>query len=156
MRLLGYLARLGTVALVVALSLALATTTLAAGRPLFATMTGAQVFPGPGDPDGTGTVKLRLNQGLGRICYRINVQNVTVPASSADIHFGAVGGAGPVVVTLGAPDASGAAVGCVTDVAHWLIRTIRRHPRLFYVDVHTTDFVDGAVRGQLHWHAKPQ
>ena len=156
MRLLGYLARLGTVAVVVALSLVLATSALAAGRPLFAAMTGAQEVPGPGDPDGTGSVRLTLNQGRGTICYRIHVENITLPASAAHIHSGAFGVAGPVVVTLGAPDATGVATGCVTGVDHALIRAIRQHPRQYYVNVHTTDFPGGAVRGQLSWHAKPQ
>jgi len=156
MRLLGYLTRLGTVVVVVALSLVLATTALAGGRPLFGAMTGAQEVPGPGDPDGTGTVKLTLNQGRGTICYSISVENITLPATAAHIHPGAAGTEGAPVVTLGAPDASGQAAGCATGVDRSLIKAIRQHPRQYYVNVHTTDFPAGAVRSQLSWKAKPQ
>lgn len=163
MRWLGYLTRLGTVAVVVALCLAVVTPAAAhrpfaafGGRPLAAAMTGAQEVPGPGDPDGAGRVKLIFNQGRGAICYLIRVKNITLPATAAHIHFAPAGSAGAVVVTLGAPDATGVAFGCVTGVDRWLIRAIRWHPKLFYVNVHTTDFPDGAVRGQLGWHAKPQ
>jgi CHRD domain len=42
----------------------------------------------------------------------------------------------------------GSSAGC-TDVSRSLIRQIRRNPGRFYVNVHTADFPDGAVRGQL-------
>jgi hypothetical protein len=119
------------------------------GRPLKAEMVGANEVPGPGDPDGTGTVRLRLNQGRHRICYKIEVADITLPATAAHIHPGEAGVAAPPVVTLGTPDASGIAEGCATGVARSLIKDIRKHPAEYYVNVHTTDFPDGAVRGQL-------
>jgi hypothetical protein len=38
--------------------------------------------------------------------------------------------------------------GCVS-AARDLIKTIRMNPSNYYVNVHTTDFPDGAIRGQL-------
>ena len=32
-----------------------------------------------------------------------------------------------------------------------LIQEIRSQPANYYVDVHTTEFPDGALRGQLTW-----
>jgi len=155
MRLLGHFIRLGTIAVVLLVSLAMATTTLAGGRPLFATLSGAAEVPGPGDPEGTGTVKLTLNGGRGQICFWIDVENITLPATAAHIHGGAAGVAGDVVVALAAPNEDGEAIGCV-DAERSLIKAIRQHPRQYYVNVHTSDFPAGAVRGQLGWHAKPQ
>ena len=159
MRLLGYvLTRLGPVALAVLLSLVIVAPALATGptndrshgRVLWARMSGAQEVPGPGDPDGKGIAKITLLPGYGTICFRIRVRALTLPATAAHIHSGDRGVAGPVVIPLGAPDAEGKAKGCVTDVDPALIRDIWMNPRSYYVNVHTSDFPGGAIRGQLH------
>ena len=43
----------------------------------------------------------------------------------------------------------GASAGCV-NVANTLLQEITKHPIRFYVNIHTSDFPDGALRGQLH------
>jgi hypothetical protein len=143
--------RFAVSALTALVALTLAAAPVAAnGRPLKAEMTGANVVPVPGDTDGSGTARLRLNQGRHRICYRIEVTGIVLDATAAHIHEGAAGVVGVVpVVDLGALDAEGSAQGCVTGVERKLIKAIRKHPAQFYVDVHTTEFPDGAVRGQL-------
>jgi hypothetical protein len=160
MRLLGYVARLGPLALVVVLSMVLVAPTFAHGRSndrphariLWAFMNGAQEVPGPGDPDGKGGAKITLLPRHGTVCFAIWVKDITLPATAAHIHAGAWGVAGPAVVTLGAPDAEGMAKGCATGVDPELIKDIGRYPRMYYVNVHNTDFPGGAVRGQLHWN----
>jgi CHRD domain len=104
--------------------------------------------PGSGDPDGTGSARITLDQGQGTICWRIVVSNLTLPAVAAHIHS-AVAGAGPIAVPLSPPDATGKSSGCATDVSHSLIKAIRQHPSQYYVNVHTTDFSAAAARGQL-------
>ena len=130
------------------LALAITGTSLGGGRPLDAVLTGAAEVPGPGDPNGSGLVHLTLNQGQGEVCWRISVSGITLPATAAHIHVGPVGVAGPVVVTLGAPDASGFSSGC-TSAARELIKEIRQNPDQYYVNVHTPDYPAGAIRGQL-------
>src|SRR5947209_5025239 len=127
-----------------------ATSALAAdgGRPLATTLAGANEVPGPGDPDGSGTATLTLNQGQGQICFTLTVTNLTLPATAAHIHAAPAGVAGPVVVTLVPPDASGVSSGCVSADPD-LIKAIRQDPAAYYVNVHTTDFPAGAARGQL-------
>ncbi|MGH2538868.1 MAG: CHRD domain-containing protein [Candidatus Promineifilaceae bacterium] len=119
------------------------------GRPLNASLTGAAEVPGPGDPDGSGTAAISLNQGQGEVCFTIQVADITLPAAAAHIHVGPAGVAGPVVVTLSPPDADGFSSGCVSDVDAELIKAIRQNPEQYYVNVHTSDFPAGAVRGQL-------
>ena len=99
-----------------------------------------------GDPDGAGTAVIRLRPGL--VCYRIAVQNIQLPAVGAHIHRGGPRSSGPIVVSLTAPDASGASAGCAT-ASQALIDEIAASPAAFYVNVHARDFPGGAVRAQL-------
>jgi hypothetical protein len=141
---------------VLALSMVTAPVALGKGRPLAASLTGANEVPGPGDPDGSGTARLRLNQGKGRICYAIEVTGIVLPATAAHIHVGATGVSGAPVVTLGVPAADGTVEGCVEGVAKATIKAIRKHPADYYVNVHDSTYQAGAVRGQLRKAAPAQ
>jgi hypothetical protein len=120
------------------------------GRPLSTVMTGAAEVPGPGDPNGSGTATITVNPGQGEICYELTVTDITLPAIGAHIHVGAAGTAPPnnVVVPLTAPDASRVSSGCA-QVTRELALAILKNPENYYVNVHTTDFEAGAIRGQL-------
>jgi hypothetical protein len=120
-------------------------------------LSGAAEAPGPGDPDGTGVAQVNVfAKGAGgrTICYAIAVDLITLPATAAHIHEGAAGVAGPVVVPLAPPQpfgsgTTGVSAGCITGLSSSLVRNIAQHPELYYVNVHTSDFPAGAVRGQL-------
>jgi hypothetical protein len=134
------------VAVVSAAALAAPVTALAAGRPLSTTMTGAEEVPGPGDPDGTGSVNITVNLGQSEVCYTLTVANID-PATAAHIHIAPVGVAGPVIVPLAAPT-SGSSSACASvsrDLAQALLLT----PENYYVNVHNAAFPAGAIRGQL-------
>lgn len=118
-----------------------------AGRVLHASLTGAAEVP-PADPDGLGTARIWVNDGQRRVCWQLNVANITLPATGAHIHVGAAGVAGPIVVPLSAPDLTGSAQGC-TPVSRSQAKNLIQHPERYYVNVHTTDFPGGAIRGQL-------
>jgi hypothetical protein len=118
-----------------------------ATQPTFhADLTGATEVPGPGDPDGRGSAELHIADPLDRICYEINVQNL-VEVTVAHIHRGAAGVAGPPVVTLQAPT-DGHSEDC-EDIDGSLADEIEANPAGFYINVHTREHPDGAVRGQL-------
>jgi hypothetical protein len=119
------------------------------GRPFTIALTGAAEVPGPGDPDGSGTALLRLNPGLGQVCFELSVSDITLPATGAHIHVGTATEAGPVVVGLIPPDAGGTSSGCVSADAD-LIKAILQNPENYYVNVHTVPlYAAGAIRGQL-------
>ncbi len=115
---------------------------------LAATLSGAEEAPDPGDPDGAGSAMVVLRSASSEVCWELTAANITLPAAAAHIHEGSRGVAGPVVVPLSAPDATGAATGCATADAALLTR-IMQSPENFYVNVHTSDFPAGAMRGQL-------
>ena len=118
------------------------------GRPFSTELTGAAEVPDPGDPDGSGTATITVNPGQEEVCWTIEAEGIELPALSAHIHEGTVGVAGDVVVTLTPPDASGFSSGCTT-VEREEALDILKNPENYYVNVHTTDFPDGAIRGQL-------
>jgi hypothetical protein len=123
--------------------------TTTTSRTFTTSLRGAAEVPGPGDPDGTGTASIVVTPTLNQVCWSISVAKITLPAIGAHIHQGAAGVAGPIVVALSNPDAHGVANGCVGGVSATLIAAILDHPSGYYVNVHTTDFPNGAVRGQL-------
>jgi hypothetical protein len=126
---------------------------------LAAGLNGANEIPGPGDADGRGLALVRT--GRSRVCFALGWSGIAPPIF-AHIHVGAAGVAGPVVVLFfdvpelaGAPTATlpatvSAAAGCVDDQDPALLRNIRRHPADYYANIHTLEFVPGAIRGQLH------
>ena len=115
---------------------------------LDATLTGAAEVPDPGDPNGSGTAEITLDDDNNEICWDITVADITLPATAAHIHTGAAGVPGGVLVTLSAPGANGTAEGCTPEEDD-VVDDIIANPAGFYVNVHTTDFTAGAVRGQL-------
>jgi CHRD domain len=122
------------------------------GRPLSTDLSGAEEAPGPGDADATGAADLTLNQGLGEVCFDISWAQIDGTVVAAHIHVGDAGTPGPIVVGLFMGTAfggTGAASGCVSGVDSELIKSIRQNRSAYYVNVHSTVFPAGAVRGQL-------
>jgi hypothetical protein len=113
----------------------------AGGTELDVNLLGIAEQPDLGDPDGTGSAVLRLRKGQGRVCFKLEAQNIAAP-TAAHIHQGGPEAAGPVVVPLGTSS------GCVA-AARVLVNAILADPAGFYVNMHTADFPAGAVRGQL-------
>jgi hypothetical protein len=102
-----------------------------------------------GDPDGTGEALITINRGLQEICWQTSVSDIVLPATASHIHRAAAGVRGGIVVGLSAPDATATAAGCRTGVDRDLLNDILTSPEEFYVNVHTTDYPAGAVRGQF-------
>ena len=99
-----------------------------------------------GDPDGTATATLRFTPALDRVCYDVAYRRLA-PVDAAHIHAGAKGKNGAPVYTLKV-DADEYVKGCSAipvAVAQALIAT----PEDFYINVHTMELADGAIRGQL-------
>jgi hypothetical protein len=118
------------------------------------TLTGANEAPGPGDPDGSGVAAVKVKQGKQQVCVIIKkVKNLALPATAAHIHEAPAGVAGPIRVTLvppksKKPDRVGKSKTCAS-VTGPLLANLLGYPASFYVNVHTTQFPSGAIRGQL-------
>ena len=116
------------------------------GPKFHANLTGANEVP-PADPDGTGVAHLAVASALNTLCADLKVQDIG-SVTAAHIHRGAAGVNGPPVVTLSAPDDDNDSDDCdvVNDA---VLDEIVANPAGFYVNVHTADHPNGAIRGQL-------
>jgi hypothetical protein len=123
-------------------------TARAGGTGIEVALRGVSEQPTVGDPDGSGTATIRARVGQGRVCFTIDVQGITLPAAGAHIHLGAAAEAGPIVLELTAPGASGNASGCIA-AGRPLVQDILASRSRYYVNVHTTDFPAGALRAHL-------
>lgn len=117
---------------------------------LYAELAGENEVPGPGDEDGYGVAFVSIDPASDTVCYEVAVANITLPAAAQHIHVNAAGLSGDVVIPFPtAPDAEGMASGCTTADVEGLLEAIVTTPEGYYVNVHTSDFPAGAVRGQL-------
>jgi hypothetical protein len=100
-----------------------------------------------GDPDGYGTVKLSINLANQQVCYDFSLSLLSTPMM-AHIHRGPPDRIGPSVVTLFTGMGSEDLARCIPWTNTRLAEIVAR-PSSFYVNVYTTEFPDGALRGQL-------
>lgn len=146
------------ISLVVSFALALGVVSLAAGPAgagdterfvvMVQKLLGEREVPDPGDPDGKGFAVIGIVPDKSKVCWVIIVEGITLPATAAHIHEAPEGVPGPIVVTLSPPTDKKHVFGC-TEADPGTIESILATPDNFYVNVHTSDFSGGAVRGQL-------
>ncbi|MFL6732233.1 MAG: CHRD domain-containing protein [Sphingomicrobium sp.] len=101
---------------------------------------------GTGDPNGNGLVKLTVIPARRQVCFDFRVSGLKEPVM-AHIHRGAPLQIGPPVVTLFTGPGSN-----LTDCApstQSQLSDIVANPSDYYVSIDTTDYPDGALRGQL-------
>lgn len=112
-----------------------------------ATLTGAQEPGNTGDPDGYARAEVSITDELDQICYDVNDIRGIGPVTAAHIHRGAPGVNGPPVLTLKQAN-EGGWKGC-TSRAEWKEDAIERNFSNYYVNLHTAEYPNGAIRGQL-------
>jgi CHRD domain/S-layer homology domain len=122
----------------------------AAAAPSFfeAGMAGRFVVPGPGDPNAQGIARLEVIPESGEICMHVWVTGVTTP-TAMHLHAGEEGESGPLVATLLKPIIGAEVFDCIEGLDSSLLEAVVANPSNYYVDVHTTEYPDGAVRRQL-------
>jgi hypothetical protein len=114
-------------------------------------LSGTPLHKGAGDLGGRGAASVTIDGT--NVCFGLAVTGLASQPIAAHIHRGKRNQNGSIVVTLAPPAPSGdngSASGCThPDSDPAVAQEIQRHPRRFYINVHTTDHPAGAIRGQL-------
>ena len=101
---------------------------------------------GTGDLDGSGAVTLAINPIKRQVCFDFNLSRVATPMMA---HIRQAPGLrnGPSIVSLFTGPGSeldGCAAANTRQLAHMI-----SNPSSYYVSIATTEYPDGALRGQL-------
>lgn len=126
--------------------LALGGTTAASAAPAIPLTTGQEVEEIVSDAHGFFTYTLVGTE----FCYTLDVDNLTTNAVAAHVHRNPRNVNGGVVIPLATMSATSFEIGetCVT-ISAMLAAGIAENPRGYYVNVHTTRYPGGEIRGQL-------
>ncbi len=115
-------------------------------RDFRADLSGAMDAQTAGDADGNGKAVLDADAETNKLCLRLHVARID-RITAVHLHAGPLGFSGADVATFTVPS-GGPSAGCVTVTKEVMTR-IETEPQNHYVDVHTTEFPNGALRGQL-------
>jgi hypothetical protein len=137
--------RLITAAAGACLLAGLGTTGTALASEFRATLSGDNALT-QGDTDGWGRARVTVNDTLNTVCTDLEVRDIG-QVTSAQIFRGKEGEQGEAVVRLDIPDDEDS--DDCDNVGDALADDIQRNPSDFYVEIRTTDFPNGALRGQL-------
>ena len=103
-----------------------------------------------GDPDGSGTAKVRVDVNNREICYTIDTENLGDVTGSHIAEQPAQGETAIVVpLSSGKPLEGTVLEGCAREVDRPLATTISANPGRYEVHVVTAEHPDGAIRGTL-------
>ena len=112
-----------------------------AGKPGLRTTVTADLTRPP-DTEIAGSAYVHLYPTKNKICYRLTVDDTVRPVEAAHLHRGSEGETGKTVLNLKALDRG----ECIRGLGERFIRNVKRHPEMYYVDVHTSP---ENIRGQL-------
>lgn len=129
------------------------------GRRFVKELTGQAELDGgrlTADLDGTGTAHVTVNVGQERVCWELQNLDHLDTLIAAHIHRAPANAQGPIRISFfnfgepinldGCTEVPGTAA-VPFDRAR--LEDIMQHPENYYVNVHTTAFTGGAIRGQL-------
>lgn len=113
-----------------------------------ASLTGAEIVGGRGDTDGYATAELTVSDELNQVCYDLNDVRGLGNITSAAVYRGGKGATGRVVVRMRGAN-EGGWKNCVGRT-EWLEDSLERSSGAYYIQVNTSDYPNGAIRGQFY------
>ena len=97
---------------------------------------------------GIGQASLDIDPEAGRLCYDLELEDIP-GSTAAHIHSGALQQTGDVVVDLEWEPGASSGSKCLEDLDEGLLTDVVESPRLYYVNVHSERYPEGAARGHL-------
>lgn len=132
-----------------------------AGMLFFAELDGLQEVP-PNASLATGFGTFELNDAGTELAFSVSFQDLLAPLTAAHFHNGDFGVNGPVVRGLGAEAPIGSTAGIIAGVwkntdAQPLTAALvdRLKTEGIYINLHTSNFPGGEIRGQLFLVPEP-
>lgn len=110
-------------------------------------MTGAEVVSSRGDPDASARGELTVSDELNQVCYDINDKTNLGTITSVSINRAPKGQVGPAVLRI-KPANEGGYKNCVAR-SEWLEDSFENRPGAYYMQISTTEYPNGAIRGQF-------
>jgi hypothetical protein len=95
-----------------------------------------------GDLNGYGVATLLIDDVANTISWNIDVGDIALPLTGAHIHQGDASVAGPILINFSSSLTGSGLFD--TDLA-----AVVANPGGFYVNLHTSEFPAGAIRGQI-------
>jgi hypothetical protein len=121
-------------------------------------LTGREI-PGPGDTNGQGEARINLDLEHEMACFDITWRRIDGAVTALHLHAGHRGSQGPHWIDFfndkHFPGTQNTVSGCVhVQGSHGMsprdkIQAVIHDPSSFYLNVHSTERPDGAIRGQL-------
>ena len=112
-----------------------------------AALTGGEVV-GKGDPDGFASAELTVSDRTDQICYDVNDVRGLGNVTGGAVYRGAKGRSGTLVLRLREAN-EGGWKNCVKR-AEWLEDSIENSSGGYYIQLTSSDYPGGAVRGQFY------
>ena len=108
--------------------------------------------PEGGDTNGQGTAELNLSEPGKQACFTVDWKGLKGEVTAFHLHVAAAGSEGPHWIDFfndqHFPGADGKASGCVPTTPD-KVRAVINNPAGYYLNLHSTAFPPGALRGQL-------
>jgi hypothetical protein len=114
-------------------------------------LTGQEVVT-HGDPDGRGSARLDLDPQQGTACYKITWKKLDGVVTAFHLHAARRGSDGPHWIDFFNDKNFAGEQTTVSDCVHSTREKIEaaiKDPSAYYLNVHSTAFEKGAIRGQL-------
>lgn len=123
------------------------------GNSRFSIQLSGNDVPEGGDPDGQGSATLDLNPQEEMACFTINWSRLDGEVTALHLHVAAAGSEGPHWIDFfndqRFPGGQDNRAGCVPTPRD-KIEAVISGPADYYLNVHSTAFEKGAIRGQLN------
>jgi len=102
--------------------------------------------PEGGDPDGHGFFTYSIDGTT--FCWTLSWQDIAEPLAG-HVHVAPRRVPGPIVIDLNADGVGGPDMSGCRQISAELAAAITADPKAYYVNLHTSEFPAGVIRGQL-------